>query len=127
MTLGEALRDHLLDHAPLVALVGSRIYPQVIAQSAAMPAIAYTVVGDVPTNALCGTGLALRNVRVQIDVVARDLAAYDTAQNVADAVDAAMTADAPTFRALRLTRQDGYEREPQMHTVRLDFSLWWQP
>lgn len=121
---GTDLRAHLLAHAPLVAIIAARVYPQVLPQSGVLPAVVYTVISDVPTNSLCGTGLELRNLRVQLDCIARDLGAYDAAHALADAVADAMRQPTPLFKALQLNRRDQYDRDAQMHSVVMDFSLW---
>jgi hypothetical protein len=50
MTIEAALYTYLSTHAGLSALIGTRIYPITIAQGAAMPAIAYQLIDDLPVH-----------------------------------------------------------------------------
>lgn len=123
MTTLEAIREKLAADLPLAALVGTRIYPQVIKQGAATPAVVLTVVSEVPQNTFTGApGSLLLSARVQVDAYA---ATYREAHAVADAVDAVIGAlSSPSLSAYRDNKQDLYDDETQQHRVSLDFSVW---
>ncbi len=50
MTIEKALYTYLSTHAGLSTLIGTRIYPMMIAQEAAMPAVAYQLIDDLPVH-----------------------------------------------------------------------------
>lgn len=117
----EALRAVLIGHAPISALVGSRVDWGKRPQGKGLPAIALTNVNDGPVNhTLDGPGPSL--ARVQIDCFG---ASYGSAKAVARAVRAHLDAysDA-TFMGIflagarDLTSDDGVET---IHGVTLDF------
>jgi hypothetical protein len=118
--IGVQLYALLSANAGVAALVGDRIFPQVMPQGGQLPALVYAVVDDVPENTL--TGYTLRGARVQIDCYGK---AYIAAQGTADAVVSAL-AEIVTegLAAVLLSRRDGYEDETTLHKVMLDFSLW---
>jgi len=64
--LAAALTAHLADSASVGALVGSRIWPDVLPKDAAQPALVYTVVSSVSHESLEG-GVGTATSRVQID------------------------------------------------------------
>ena len=78
----EALRTLLRGHAPIAALVGSRVDWGVRPQGSALPAICLTTVNDGPvSHSLDGPGIS--RARVQIDCFG---ASYGSAKTVARAV-----------------------------------------
>jgi hypothetical protein len=50
VTIEAALYTYLSTHAGLSALIGTRIYPYMVAQGAKMPAVAYQLVDDIPVH-----------------------------------------------------------------------------
>lgn len=119
-TFGETVHDTLVASPAVTALIVGRVFPNVIPQAAAMPAVRYTVVDDLPTNVLSGAA-TLRRARVQVDAYAKR---YLDAHALADAVSGALGAiDGPTTTALEVSRRDGYEDETKLHRVSLDFSM----
>jgi len=82
------LIDLLLTHAPIAAIVGTRVYPARRAQGSAFPAIVVTRVSGQPLYADDGE-VGLQDARVQIDSVAMT---YTEAKNLAQAVRARLTA-----------------------------------
>lgn len=66
MTIGTALRAHLLADAGIAALVAARIYPLRLPQKAVMPAIVLTRVSGLRFGHLRGAG-SLARPRFQVD------------------------------------------------------------
>jgi hypothetical protein len=65
MTISEALRAFLLAQPSIAALVGTRIYPQVLPQKPAYPAITYAQVSGIRVRGLDGpTGRARPRIAV---------------------------------------------------------------
>ena len=78
----------LTGNAAVAALVGTKIYPGLIPQNTAMPAVTYELVSGVeilPINAQAG-GVILRS-RVQVSVLART---YTEVKNIQEAIRGAL-------------------------------------
>lgn len=120
--IGSRLFSLLSGTSAITSLVGTRIYPQVIPQGSAMPAVAYSVVDEVPENSLTGWSSGLSNARVQVDAYAPT---YVSAQALADAIAGALaTYQTSGLSVLLESKRDGYEDETSLHRVSLDFSMW---
>lgn len=121
MRTGEHVFALLSVHAPLVALVGDRIYPLVAPQNAPAPRVVFTVVDDVGVTSLQGFTSGLSIVRLQVDAYSRD---YDEAQAVADAVDDVLKSHVTLlFSSVRVARRDLYEDTTELNRVSLDFTI----
>lgn len=119
MTTIETIRAELAANGTLTGLVGTRIYPQVLAQEATVPAIVLSVVSEVPQNTLTGTTERLRMSRVQVDCYATT---YLGAHQVADAADAVLSAlMRHDLSAQRENFQDIYDDAAQLHRVSSDY------
>lgn len=119
MTTIETIRAELAANGTLTGLVGTRIYPQVLAQEATVPAIVLSVISEVPQNTLTGTTERLRMSRVQVDCYA---ATYLGAHQVADAVDVVLSAlMRHDLSAQRENFQDIYDDAAQLHRVSADY------
>jgi hypothetical protein len=124
MTLEEALRDYLIDHAGITALVGTRVYPLLVAQSTAMPAISYQRISTDPTQHRGGT--AHERVRIQIDGWA---ATYGGAIALREEIRAAMatftrSADPRVDVALLQDARDLRDPDSQRWRVSMDYFIW---
>lgn len=104
--------------AAVVALVGDRLYPLVAKQAAALPFIVYRRVSTDRVCSLAGES-HLEFVRVQVGCYA---ATYPGAKALAHAVLDAMDA-ATTVRSTPDGQVDGYESDPELYTVSLDFQV----
>lgn len=122
MTTLEAIRDELEASTALTALVGTRIYPQVMAQGAAQPAIVITVVSEEPANSFTSAyDTRLLEASVQVDVYAK---LYAKAHEVADLVDQVLSGqDMPDLIVDRDNRRDLYDDKAQLHRVSLEFTV----
>lgn len=85
MTLGEALYSYLSTHAGVNALVGTRVFPQVVPQGEPRPAIAYFKVSD-PTGRTFGRRFFAKP-RYQFNCWGES---YASARAVGDAVKSAL-------------------------------------
>jgi len=123
MIVGAAIRDVLLASAEVQALVGARIYPNKLPQGVTLPAVVFSVVDDVPQNAITGaTADRLVETRLQVDCYSTS---YVEAHTLAAAIDLVVTSlDRVDLAAWRLTSRDLYEDETRLHRVALDFSVW---
>lgn len=82
MTIEEAVYTKTIGDATLAGLVGTRVYPLLVPQDAAMPAIAYQKVSSFKHQAHDGSSHLARS-RIQFTVEADD---YATAKSVATAL-----------------------------------------
>ncbi len=121
-TLGEAVRAKLVADPTVASLVVARVFPNLMPQGGAQPAIVYQVVSEVPENALTGDSTTrLVTARLQVDCYAKT---YLEAHAVADAVDAVLSAlSSPDLSAWREVSRDLYDNEAQLHRVSTDFTV----
>lgn len=125
-----ALFKHLSTQAGVTALVGTRIYPLVLPQNVAYPAIRYQRISTPRVYSKSGPSGDSRP-RLQIDCWALT---YGDAKRLADAVETAMKGFAGTHNGHRVAsvvcddEQDGYEPDPAPPVYRrtLDFLIWYE-
>lgn len=121
-----ALHAVLSADAGVTALVGSgasaRIYPLLMQQSSAHPAVTYQRISAprVETASLSGQNARVR-CRMQLDCWARTFA---QALSLSDAVRAAMLG-ASTFTALALDERHTYEDDTSIYRISADYSCWY--
>lgn len=129
----EALRTLLVGNAPLAALVSTRIYWNVIAQSAASPAVVMYVISAAPGYHMQGDD-RLTSSRVQIDIRATTIA---SAWAVSRAVKALLSGYRGTVSTTKfggiflLSERQRYDKPANssegFHMVSLDFDVWSRP
>lgn len=141
MTVEEAVRARLLAIPGVSALVGTRVYLQILPQHPPLPAIVVQVVGDDYDMHLRG-GTNARRARVQIDAYDRETGAdpYGTVSEIADAIagDGAgsglwgWTGASESPATLRITAaalvdRDAHYEAGELRLVRMrqDFLIWW--
>ncbi len=114
-----AVRAHLVADPTVSALVGTRVYPLVLPQGVAYPAIRYQRIDTPRTYSKAGYEGDSRP-RLQIDCWATG---YMDAKRLAEAVRAAMERYP---HAVCEDEQDGYEPEPAPPVYRrmLEFRIW---
>ncbi len=118
-TIGETLRNALLNTPAVTAMVSGRIFPNYIKQGVTWPAIRYFVVDDIPSNTM--DGFSLRRATVQVDAFAKT---YLQAQALADAIEGAVLSfTGPAVACWLLSRRDWYEAETEVHHVSIDVSM----
>ena len=124
-TVKAALVARLMGDAGVVALVGSRVYPQVVPQDAAMPALAYQRISETPEYSHTGFS-SLSRTRFQITVEAETMASVDAA---AQAVRIALRGVSWTFGTVTVyasfvdTDTDGYSDMRVAPVERIDVVL----
>ena len=109
MTINEAFRAKLLADATVSARFGSRIYPLIAPQNAALPYIIYSRSGS-PMQVASGTN-ASRTATINLQIIDDD---YDDAWTAADEVSAvlrAWTDAAGTPSVSGCDLMDGSERD----------------
>lgn len=127
MSLETALRARLLADAGIAALVVARVYPVVLPQAPAFPAITYEGVAETRLNTFGGP-LGLAGPLMRLHAWA---STYDGARDLARKVRLALdgwrgTQSGETVQAVKLQQQvDLYDDETQMHRVAMDFRVWW--
>lgn len=127
MSLHEQLFATLTGTAGVAALVGTRVFPDLAPQDAAVPLLVVTVVDDVAEQTLSG-GIAgtLSNARVQVDAYARTrLGSTQLAAAVLAAVGDKKTAKSGGFDAWAVgPGRHLYDDEAQLYRVVLEFHVW---
>lgn len=116
MSMESDLRALLVAYAPLTALVSTRIAADRIEQGAARPFVVYTRTGTEPVQTLDGT---LHASKATFDVQCW----ADTrtaAEAVADAIQAALVADA---RAI-VGRASGYDADLDLEATVISIDWW---
>lgn len=123
MSIQSAVYERLTTHSGTAALVGARVYPQVLPQTPTYPAITYQRVSGGNMQSLAGpTGLG--HPRVQIDCWAKTQAAVlALAKQVRIAFDGWNgSAGGVTVRACMFDQErDFYEPETSDYRVSMDF------
>lgn len=129
MKIEEALFSHLKSHAGLSALVGTRIYPQIMPQGVTMPAVTYQKISG-PREYSHGGPSELAHPRFQLSCWAKN---YSTAKDIAEQVRLALQAYRGTmggaggvtvYGAFLENEIDLYESDTRLYHIPVDFSIW---
>ena len=121
-----ALHTLLSTDVGVGAIVGlsasARIYPLLMPQGGALPAVTYQRISTprIDTASLLGNNARVR-CRMQVDCWASTFA---QAKALADAVRAAMTASS-TFTALAVDERHTYEDDTRIYRASADYSCWY--
>lgn len=122
-------RALLAAHAPLIALVGTRIHPTSYPQAAQSPAIRYTKIsGQIGLHMQGSDGLAV--TLMQVDIRATSFASLMAVRNVLVALlhPYRGIVGSTDFRLISLATDRGARFEKpdavEFHTASLDFSIW---
>lgn len=119
MSFESSLKSHLGSHAALSALVSDRIYPLVIPERSALPAVVYQRVITTPENDIDGLDGNTLRIRVQITVWALS---PDLARQIAEVIRLRMQTAAASFTAVMLFDSDTYDPTTGQPGVVMDFS-----
>jgi hypothetical protein len=115
----ELVRAELIADVILTALVGARIYPQLIPQGVQTPVVVLSLISEIPENSLTGTIERLKMSRLQVDCYAKT---YIAAWQVADAADNVLASLLRhDLSAVKENSQDLYDDEAQLHRVSSDY------
>lgn len=121
MSIETDFRALLAADAGLAALVADRITQNVMRVGAAPPFVVFTASHDI-TNNLQGV-LVQDQCALTVECWAASSAAAD---QVADAVQAALASAPPAAGVVVLSRQSGYDAEADLHATVLSVE-WWSP
>lgn len=126
MTIEAGLYAHLVGHAGVAQIAGTRVYPLLIPQNAAMPALAYRRVSTVSDEAH-GSDPGLEAARFQLDALART---YRDAIALRDAVRLALKGfkgllgTVPVQAVLWLSSWDDYDEDLELFRQTMDIRIW---
>lgn len=121
-----SLRTFLLAQAGVAAIVGTRVYPMVMPQGAAVPCIVYQRVNDNPVHDCGGRG-TIGNFLIQLDAYADT---FKGARDLGEAVRVCLdcyrgTAGTHSIAAVRQGGgRDFYEDDTQRYRFSVDYSIW---
>ena len=112
----------LTGDAGVAALVGTRVYPAIIPQDAALPALAYQRISSQAIQWQDGSAAPIRP-RIQVTAVADD---YSEAKGLAAAVRSALNgvSSGQILSSFMDTDADGFTDTSDLYTVRMDFLIW---
>ena len=122
MSLKDKMGTALAADPALVALVGDRIGPDT-EDNGNPPYIAYHQYDGGDEHTYAGVAME-QEIGIELDCVA---GTYTVAQNVANAVEAAMQAWAKpgNLRPQKVDRDDEYDTATGRHYVTLQYQIWW--
>lgn len=123
MSTGVKVKALLAANPAVTAVVGDRIFPNIMPPETPLPALVYLVVDNIPQTTFTSVAATVvGSARVQVDAYDLD---YDTAQALADAVsDCLDGVSVPELAALELNSRDMWDSELRAHRVSRDFSVW---
>lgn len=124
MSIETVMVARLVGYSGLSALVGSRIYPNVMPQNVDFPAISYRRVSTTRESAM-GSDTGIARARFQVDSYAKN---YDEVRPVAEKVRAALqrwrnSSGTVVQDSFIIGETDSYEHETQVHRVSQDFEV----
>ena len=109
-------------HAGLTALISGRVYPVIIPQNKALPALAYMKVSNYDMETMDCSDSSTTHSRLQIDVIA---VKYSEVKAVAKQVRLAMQSSTE-FQAVKITDRDLASDNPDVFRVLLEFNVWFK-
>lgn len=128
MALEEGLYAYLVADAGVAALIGTRLYPLLVPQDAALPAMAYQRISGPRDHTHDGaSGLAM--ARIQFTAVG---SSYSEAKSVMAALRAALDGFSGTMgevtvgAALLQNERDEWAESFDLPVVRQDYMVWYQ-
>ena len=133
MTIESALFSYLSTKASVIAVVGTKIFPEVAPESALYPFITYQVLGDTPEHHMTSAA-GLTNVSMQIDVWADTFASSVTIseviRNALDGFTGDMGSENLSIRTchlenrLSLAEPDAESEHLPIFRKSMDFLIW---
>ena len=116
--VGKALRAKLLENTTLTGLIGTRFYPDVIPQGAALPAVSYYKISTQREHTLLDC-TRLAHSRIQVDCYAEKAnGGRDRANDIAHAIRNSGicafrgTVDGIAIQAVEIDSGDYYDNDP---------------
>lgn len=130
MIIEEALYTHVTSNSGFAALASARLYPMVIPQDAALPAVAYQRISGVRVHDM-QEAAHLAHPRYQFTVVA---SSYSNARAVVNALRTALVGYMGTMGGAGGVRvmavfceneiDNGFDQASGRFTIRIDFIVW---
>ena len=128
MSINTALYSRLSSFAGLFALVGNRIYPVLIPESAQLPAVAYSLISTPEIHAM-NADPTINGPRYQISCRS---ATFSSAEDVAEQVKLALKDYSGTVEGIVIQRifykDEKHFDEPDTKTfhIAIDFIVWYE-
>ena len=97
MGIEAGIYSRLSGSTAVTALVGTRVYPQVVPQGASYPNVRFAVISDEVVNALGGP-TTLRQATLQIDCYSQN--SYSGSISIAEAVEKQLNTNSTTFGSI---------------------------
>jgi hypothetical protein len=122
----EDFTTYLKANAGLVAIVGTRVYPQNLPQKATLPAVVYKQISGIRPQSMEGAD-GLNNGRYEFECNALD---YLTVKRLSQAVRQALsdfsgvTGSTAVFNASLLAERDSFDSITLTFRCSLDFQIW---
>jgi hypothetical protein len=114
-TATETTAALLKDTATITALIGTRYWPDIAPDDAALPRVTFQVISEIRNDFLSGPGIGKR-CRVQINC-------WDRTRTGADAVANAVEVAASNAQGRIVFRQSTYDSDAQIYWTQLDWSI----
>ena len=124
MTFETDLKAHLQADATIVALVADRIFPQIVPEGEAMPALTYTLAFGAPQNSLDGFTSDTTRYVVQLDCWGLT---HEARMNLAIAVRNRLGTTASTIKQIVVTEFpifDDYEPDTKRFRRAIQIAAW---
>lgn len=123
MSFEAELKSHL-SHSSITALISARLHPDVLPQETVLPAVVFQIIFDNPQTDLDGEDGELSNLRVQLDIWARNRA---DATPIRNAIRARMKTAASGFKSVPINAGQSFFDPPTKYTrIMMEFSCWWR-
>lgn len=124
MLIEEALKDRLITHAGLAALIGGRALAFAVSEISAFPAVTFQRISTTPLHHRSGYGL--ESLRFQLDGWARSYTeALALRQQMRGAMDGWQRGSAPRVDYSRLEDdRDIREASPGRYRASMDYMIW---
>ena len=125
MSIENAFSSHLLQDAGVASLIVSRLWPLTIPQDAAMPAMAYQVISDVPVYAHHGAN-GVSRARIQLTMQGSYSQLVALRYAVLSAVHSFRGSGSVDVQSSQVENTiDGYGPSSERAVRRMDIVLWY--
>ena len=99
MGIEAGIYSRLSGSTAITALIGTRIYPQIVPQGASYPNARFTIITDEVINSSTGH-TTLRQASLQVDCYSAN--SYSGAINIADAITSQLNTNSTTFGSINV-------------------------
>lgn len=128
MIFEEALQAHLVADAGVSALIGTRVYPDIMPPGSAKPAAVYTLIGNMRGSTLCATDTLVAG-QYQIDAYATS---YKASKLLAKALFGCLAdykgviGEFKVSRIFILSEVDLDDPDPGLYRVSQTYQVWYR-